>query len=63
MQKLSEYNREYNEERRKIKEGWIGIACDNCSHELKGSDYRLMSNPPQQDIWCDNCGFKGRRFT
>lgn len=62
MKTLSEYNREYSEKLRHEKEGWIGIACDECNHELRGSSYLLLTNPPQQDLECDNCGWKGRRY-
>lgn len=62
MKKISEYNREYAEKLRRERERWIGIACDECNYELKGSKYLLLTNPPQQDIECDNCGWKGRRY-
>ena len=64
MKTLAEYKTEYAE-RLKWLESWergIGLACDTCGHELAGEKSLLMSHPPQQNIRCPNCGWKGRRF-
>lgn len=39
-----------------------GIACPQCLNELRDSDkIELMSNPPQRNVHCENCGYKGYR--
>ena len=41
-----------------------GIACPDCGSELFDSDprYTLASNPPQKNVHCDECGFRGYRI-
>ena len=59
MKKLSEYQEEYFEARRK-KGNKVGVACDCCGHELHGdSSVMLLSNPPKIEVWCENCDFYG----
>lgn len=65
MKTLSEYNAEWSEKNKKIDrrmEQWINIACDHCGHELVGENTLLLTSPPQQNITCPGCGWKGRRF-
>lgn len=40
-----------------------GIECPNCQHELLDSNpmMTLTSFPPQKNIHCSNCGYKGYR--
>jgi len=42
-----------------------GIACPKCGAELFDSfpGIVLASNPPQKNIHCDKCGYKGYRVT
>jgi late competence protein required for DNA uptake (superfamily II DNA/RNA helicase) len=64
---LSEYEAEGAErlktEREIVMRGFklIGIACDKCGHELAGERSLLCSSPPQQNIYCPNCLWEGRR--
>ena len=68
MKKLSEDQAEgaarRKAEREKLPRGsrFIGLACDQCGHELAGETSLLMSSPPQQNIFCPECGWEGRRF-
>jgi ribosomal protein S27E len=67
MQTLSEYNAQWTERRKKERDlqrgcKYIGIACDQCKHELAGENILLLSSPPQQNIYCPGCGWSGRRF-
>jgi uncharacterized Zn finger protein (UPF0148 family) len=68
MKTLSEYEAEGSErhkrERETVIRGFklIGIACNHCGAELAGEKSLLMSSPPQQNIYCPNCGWEGRRF-
>lgn len=41
-----------------------GIACPQCGHELKDSRpiVTLTSNPPQKDVHCDACDYRGYRI-
>lgn len=41
-----------------------GIACPNCNSELTDSspDMTLTSHPPQKNVHCDSCGYKGYRI-
>ncbi len=41
-----------------------GIACPKCHAELVDCDRRVLltSNPPQYDIKCMACGWKGYRY-
>lgn len=42
-----------------------GIACPECGEELFDSQPNvvLTSNPPQKNVHCEKCGYKGYRFT
>ncbi len=62
MKTLSEYRSEYAIRYVERENGRIGIACDECGHELKGENVLLLTHPPQRNIWCDKCGYKGRVF-
>ena len=50
---------EFNAERRKD-----GIACPKCGKELLDSSpsITLTSHPPQKNIHCDACGYRGFRI-
>jgi uncharacterized protein with PIN domain len=41
-----------------------GIACPDCNLELVDSQpmYSLASSPPQKEIHCPSCGWKGYRL-
>ena len=41
-----------------------GIECPECGEELWDSDpmTTLTSNPPQKNIYCPACGYKGYRL-
>jgi uncharacterized Zn finger protein (UPF0148 family) len=68
MKTLSEYNTEesakWKLQRERLPRGFkfIGLACDQCGCELAGENSLLMSSPPQQNIYCPDCGWEGRRF-
>jgi DNA-directed RNA polymerase subunit RPC12/RpoP len=66
MKTLSEYDKEYHERRNytKSSEYSTGIACDKCKHELSftSPNLVLMSSPPQKNVECPNCGFKGYMY-
>ena len=40
-----------------------GIACPKCGEELYDScpNATLTSNPPQKNIHCEKCGYRGYR--
>lgn len=40
-----------------------GIACPDCHAELYDSypNQMLPSNPPQKNVHCESCGYKGYR--
>lgn len=40
-----------------------GIACPNCGKELMDSSPMtvLTSDPPQKDVHCPACGYRGHR--
>jgi len=41
-----------------------GIECPGCSKELWDSDpmMTLASNPPQKNVYCPECGYRGYRL-
>jgi len=41
-----------------------GIACPKCGAELNDSNpsRTLLSNPPQKDVDCGACGYRGCRL-
>lgn len=61
---------EYNAERRKLynmpgtEPVANGIACPKCGKELTDINplVLLLSHPPQKDVYCINCGYKGFRI-
>lgn len=67
MKTLSEYEAEGSAKRKREREtlergfNYIGIACDHCGSELAGERSLLMSFPPQQNVYCPDCGWSGRR--
>ena len=68
MPTLSEYEAQFSAKRKREREilprgdKFIGLACDNCGHELAAERGLLASSPPQQNIYCPNCNWTGRRF-
>jgi DNA-directed RNA polymerase subunit RPC12/RpoP len=60
---------DFNKERQKIYDNYRteypklnGIACPECESELYDTDdMTLASNPPQKNVRCKNCGFRGYR--
>ena len=61
---------EFNAERKKLYSLGIpepcrnGIACPDCGSELWDSNpsATLLSNPPQKDIHCSMCNYRGTRL-
>lgn len=40
-----------------------GIACPKCGSEMCDSDpFTLASNPPQRNVHCPECNFRGYRI-
>jgi hypothetical protein len=41
-----------------------GIACDKCEEELLDTNPNLIltSYPPQKNVHCEGCGFRGYRY-
>jgi len=41
-----------------------GIACPKCAHELVDTNQgiTLASYPPQKDVSCPECGYRGYRW-
>lgn len=68
MQTLEEYNRErrkdYEPTEALRRPHLNDIACPNCGKELWDSNPMviLASNPPQKDVHCPTCGYKGYRL-
>ena len=62
LKSLEEHNKErhilYSDKPRKN-----GIACPECGSELEDSDPHstLASNPPQKNVNCTKCDYKGYR--
>ena len=68
MKSLDEFNAERRKERFEWKEAWNkprknGIACPKCGGELADSSpsITLTSDPPQKNVSCEACGYKGYR--
>lgn len=37
-----------------------GVRCNGCGKELRiDLSALLLSDPPQRNIWCGNCGWRG----
>lgn len=63
---------EFNTERRKLHDDLAevqrphpnGIECPECGAELWDSDPMMIltSNPPQMDIHCEGCQYRGYRL-
>lgn len=65
MKTLEEHNKEALEEfMKKRRPPPNGIACPQCGKELVDDNpsLTLMSCPPQKNIHCEFCDFKGTRF-
>lgn len=68
LKSLEEHNRQildyYAEQEELRRKGRAnGIACPECGKELVDNiEITLMSNPPQKQIWCPNCNYKGTRY-
>jgi DNA-directed RNA polymerase subunit RPC12/RpoP len=63
MKSLKEHNDERREKWRKRGIKLNGIACPECGAELYDSNpgMFLLSNPPQLDVHCEECGYQGYR--
>lgn len=68
MKTLAEFNRMARERYRAsddlAKPHKNGIACPQCGQELWdiAPMLTLTSNPPQKDIACQGCGYRGYRI-
>ena len=68
MQTLDEFNEErrrgYEEIEELKKPHPNGIKCPECPDELWDSNpmLTLTSNPPQKNVHCPNCGYRGFRL-
>lgn len=67
MKSLTEHNQEQMQRYgvlKKMQEPHAnGIACPNCDEELWDSNPMeiLTSMPPQKNVHCPNCGYRGYR--
>lgn len=67
LQNLSEFNAERSKQHRKMNDNsprLNGLACPECGEELYDSApmITLTSFPPQKDVHCASCDFKGYRI-
>ena len=69
MKTLDEFNAERRKAHYENAEFWSkphknGIACPKCGEELLDSfpSITLTSDPPQKNIHCDACGYRGFRI-
>lgn len=64
MKTLSEYNNEFLGSHHAPQESGNNIACPTCGKELFDSSPNIVltSNPPQYNVHCRECGFKGYRY-
>lgn len=69
LQSLGDFNIERRRRHEEIRRSLLefrrnGIACPTCGSELLDSlpSINLMSNPPQKNIHCDACGYRGFRI-
>ncbi len=68
MKTLSEFNREqyeaYQQTENSMKPHPNGIECPKCKEELwdSASMCTLTSNPPQKNVHCPKCGYRGYRL-
>lgn len=64
---LSKFNRDQSDLHRRMNDPSPrpnGIACPKCGVELMDSQPMMMlaSNPPQKNIHCSTCDYKGLRY-
>lgn len=58
MKTLDEHNQIMRKVNR-MKYG-VGVACPKCGAEMISSDDTILaSNPPQRNVHCADCGYKG----
>lgn len=64
MKSLEEHNLERLEEFHKPLETKNGIACPKCGEELRDTTPHLVltSYPPQKNVHCETCGYRGFAF-
>ena len=69
MKSLNEHNNNAIETTITTAQNWgkpvkNGISCDHCGKELFDTNpsVTLTSNPPQKNVHCECCDFKGYRF-
>ena len=66
MKSLEQHNKEvieYFYEMNKPYPRKNGIACPKCGEELLDSDGRfLASHPPQRNVHCPKCDYRGYRY-
>ena len=61
MKTLQEHNEEVRNRQHSTKNG---IECPSCGSELDDDNPGLLylSSPPQCDIKCFDCGYRGKRY-
>lgn len=61
MRTIQEHNEEVRNYYRSTKNN---IECPNCKSEMDDVDRGVLylSNPPQTDIKCFNCGYTSKRY-
>ena len=60
---LEEFNQIAIEAYKIVELGLNGIECPKCGSELfDEGNIQSLSNPPQKNIYCKNCNYKGRRI-
>lgn len=66
MKTLDEYNKDFMDQfqHKTASQFATGIACDKCGHELTRTSPGLIlcSYPGQENVHCDNCGFRGTMY-
>jgi DNA-directed RNA polymerase subunit RPC12/RpoP len=68
MKTLSEFNHDRREDYRTAEDAMRphpnGIECPDCGKELWDSDpcAVLTSSPPQKDVHCPQCAYRGYRL-
>ena len=67
LKNLDEHNNEYRQYHASMYDNRPqknGIECPNCKSELLDSNpfITLTSDPPQKNVHCDECGYKGYRI-
>lgn len=64
MKTLEEHNREKRERYREREKypRLNGLECPVCKHELMDSRKEILASmPPQKDVHCSHCEYKGYR--